>query len=56
MESNANDLWWATNRQADCTYAMEYDAWQSAPQRQAMCAAKKPPFNKTQRQPFCLPQ
>ncbi len=33
MDSDANELWWATNRHEDYTFAMEYDAWQSAPLR-----------------------
>lgn len=30
IEPQKNDLWWSPNRHADYTYAMEYDAWQSA--------------------------
>ena len=33
-EPQKNDLWWSVNRHPDYTFAMEYDAWQSAPLRQ----------------------
>jgi hypothetical protein len=33
-EPQNNDVWWSVNRHADYTFAMEYDAWESAPLRQ----------------------
>jgi hypothetical protein len=33
-EPQKNDIWWSVNRHADYTFAMEYDAWESAPLRQ----------------------
>jgi hypothetical protein len=33
-EPQKNDVWWSVNRHADYTFAMEYDAWESAPLRQ----------------------
>jgi hypothetical protein len=34
IEPQKNDLWWSANRHPDYTFAMEYDAWESAPMRQ----------------------
>ncbi|MGB8165999.1 MAG: GDSL-type esterase/lipase family protein [Chthoniobacteraceae bacterium] len=33
-EPQKNDVWWSVNRHADYTFAMEFDAWESAPLRQ----------------------
>jgi hypothetical protein len=33
-EPQKNDVWWSVNRHPDYTFAMEYDAWESAPLRQ----------------------
>jgi hypothetical protein len=30
-EPQKNDLWWSVNRHPDYTFAMEFDAWDSAP-------------------------
>jgi hypothetical protein len=30
-EPQKNDVWWSVNRHPDYTFAMEYDAWESAP-------------------------
>lgn len=32
-EPQKNDVWWSVDRHADYTFAMEYDAWESAPLR-----------------------
>jgi hypothetical protein len=33
-EPQKNELWWSANRHPDYTFAMEYDAWESAPMKQ----------------------
>lgn len=37
-EPQKNELWWSVNRHPDYTFAMEYDAWESAPLRQTGAA------------------